>query len=359
MGQSRLRVGAGAKAGAGAGAGSGPAKAQCPAWERGGGCSQDFGPRLLPSPPAPSRSGCLLSRHGGEPITAGAWRGAGPRLAVYHLSPGVGTHPAYPFPGESPAPPWGGGQAGWVCHEDSHFPGNSGCRALPLSTYPPLGGWDGPIFQARTLRLRRAHSWKGMGWEDAQERPWSQRLGQQSTGLGAGKGWGSPGSGHGAHLVQMTSSCRLPWQRWHCVQRREKRSSRAFRWDTWGWQRLSRAPRPPHLAPPHLPALSPPSDTAQTPGAGRTHTRLLGKAGQHRVLGPSQELGHPIPAHCQSQLLKVPRGWRTTERVCWENSPGELPGWGPRTLCGGWREGPPAQGPWVYWVAVPAPGVGV
>lgn len=35
-----------------------------------------------------------------------------------------------------------------------------------------------------------------------------------------------------AHLVQMTSSCRLPWQRWHCVHRREKRSSRALRWDT-------------------------------------------------------------------------------------------------------------------------------
>lgn len=231
-------------------------------------------------------------------------------------------------------------------------------RCLPKHP-PPLGGWDGPIFQTRTLRLRTAHSWKGMGGEDAQERPWSQRLGPQPTGLGAGKGRGSPGSGHGTHLVQMTSSCRLPWQRWHCVQRREKRSSRAFRWDTWGRQRLSRAPPPPHLAPPHLPALSPPSDTAQTPGAGRTHTRLLWGGGSAQVLGPSQELGHPIPAHCQSQLLKVPRGWRTTEQVCWENSPGELPGWGPRTLCGGWRQGPPAQGPWAHWVAVPADGVGV
>lgn len=95
------------------------------------------------------------------------------------------------------------------------------------------------------------------------------------------------------------------------------------------------------------------------PGLAELTHGSWGKAGQHQVLGPSQELGHPIPAHCQSQLLKVPRGWRTTEQVCWENSPGELPGWGLRTLCGGWREGPPAQGPWAYWVAVPAPGVGV
>lgn len=51
-------------------------------------------------------------------------------------------------------------------------------------------------------------------------------LGLRSPGLGSLQG--GP-----AYLVQMTSSCRLPWQRWHWVQRREKRSSRAFRWDTW------------------------------------------------------------------------------------------------------------------------------
>lgn len=231
MGQSRLRVGAGA--GAGAGAGSGPAKAQCPAWERGGGCSQDFGPRLLPSPPAPSRSGLFAQQARGEPITAGAWRGAGPRLAVYHLSPGVGTHPAYPFPGESPAPPWGGGQAGWVCREDSHFPGNTGCRALPLSTRPSGGlGWA--HFSGKDTEAQEGSQLEGDGLGGCSGEALESEVGSTIHRPGSWEGAGQPGVGHGAHLVQMTSSCRLPWQRWHCVQRREKRSSRAFRWDTWG-----------------------------------------------------------------------------------------------------------------------------
>ena len=37
------------------------------------------------------------------------------------------------------------------------------------------------------------------------------------------------------HLVQMTSSWRLPWQRWHCVHRRENFSSRTFRVEISFW----------------------------------------------------------------------------------------------------------------------------
>lgn len=82
-------------------------QARCPAQ----GWSGPF-PGLWPRPaahPPPSRVGLFAQRAwGGGAITAGARGGAGPP-AVYHLSPGVGTRPAHPFPGESPAPPWGRG----------------------------------------------------------------------------------------------------------------------------------------------------------------------------------------------------------------------------------------------------------
>lgn len=99
----------------------------------------------------------------------------------------------------------------------------------------------------------------------------------------------------GTYLVQMTSSCRLPWQRWHWVQRRVKRSSRAFRWDTWGAgvQWAVHTPTPTLGYPvSHLPL----SGTAPTPGAGRTCTQLLG-AVSTGAMGPSQVWPpHPAPS---------------------------------------------------------------
>ena len=35
------------------------------------------------------------------------------------------------------------------------------------------------------------------------------------------------------HFVQSTSSCRLPWHRWHSVHRRENFSSKAAKWDIY------------------------------------------------------------------------------------------------------------------------------
>lgn len=51
----------------------------------------------------------MLSGHGGSRNSGYPRRRWAPP-AVYHLSPGVGTSPAHPFPGESLARPGGGGQ---------------------------------------------------------------------------------------------------------------------------------------------------------------------------------------------------------------------------------------------------------
>lgn len=148
-------------------------------------------PAAQPTRPLPQRAVCSAG-------TGGADNGgclARCRATAGRISPVTwrGNPPRLPVPWGKPGPALGRGP-GWLGVSGGQpFPGQHWVPGPAPQHPPPLGGWDGPIFQARTLRLRRAHSWKGMGWEDAQERPWSQRLGQQSTGLGTGKGRGSPG----------------------------------------------------------------------------------------------------------------------------------------------------------------------
>lgn len=138
--------------------------------------------------------------------------------------------------------------------------------------------------------------------------------------------------------MQMTSSCKLPWQRWHCVQRREKRSSRAFRCDTWAQGGLSRtvgSGLPQLRPPPH----SPPSDRALTPVADRTHTQLLGE-GWASARGAGTEPGpslhpcisallrpRPIPASESPQRLEN-KGLSVRGKLPW-GTPGRVrtPGW--------------------------------
>lgn len=52
-------------------------------------------------------------------------------VAVYHLSPGVGTRPAHLFPGESLAPPWGERLGAW--------PALDQLETLPQATGGDLG----------------------------------------------------------------------------------------------------------------------------------------------------------------------------------------------------------------------------
>ena len=119
--------------------GCGPGGRQGP--RQGRGCSQDFGPCVLPTRRPPTR-GCLLSKPGGEPITAGARSGAGPP-AVYHLAPGTwrGNPPRPPVPWGKPGPPWGRGLGPcmclcvMVCMAISWA--GTGCPALPTQQ-PPM-----------------------------------------------------------------------------------------------------------------------------------------------------------------------------------------------------------------------------
>lgn len=61
-------------------------------------------------------------------------------MAVYHLSPGVGTRPAHLFPGESPAPPSGGGGAG--VGRVTISPEDQGSRSCPTLQARPLRPWS-------------------------------------------------------------------------------------------------------------------------------------------------------------------------------------------------------------------------
>lgn len=132
--------------------GCGPGGGQRPQWGRG--CSQDFGPCVLPTRRPPTRS-CLLSGPrvgGGKLVTAGARAGAGPP-AVYHLAPGTwrGNPPRPPIPWGKPSPPWGRGPRPCVCFCVMvcacawPFLGQIlGARPSPLSSppAPPQGGQD-------------------------------------------------------------------------------------------------------------------------------------------------------------------------------------------------------------------------
>lgn len=159
---------------------------------------------------------------GGETGNSGCSHGRW--AAVYHLAPGTwrGNPPRPPIPWGKPGPPWGRGPRPCVCFCVMAcacawpFLGQIlGARPSPLSSppAPPQGGQDG----CTGLLCRLGH-WVG-----------------ETLTAGGGCVGGTRGAAlaqPAAHLVQMTSSCRLPWQRWHCVHRREKRSSRALRWDT-------------------------------------------------------------------------------------------------------------------------------
>lgn len=131
-------------------AAAGPHQAQCPAQ----GWSGPF-PGLWPRPaahPPPSRVGLFAQRAWGGAITAGARGGAEPP-AVYHLSPGVGTRHAHPFPGEKPGPTLGKGVGAAVA------PGaDPGRQTLPHPVVPHPDPWEGWVstarFAAMTLRVR-------------------------------------------------------------------------------------------------------------------------------------------------------------------------------------------------------------
>lgn len=232
MGQSRLR-------GSPEGGRSGPEAGQPAAGPAAGqGPFPGLWPLCAAHPtPLPQRAVCSVGTGGADNSGCSLRRWATSRISpvTWHLA----WEPAPPTCslGKAQPRPGGGGQdpvcvgGGWGVPLPRQILG--AWPALPPAALPSpwQAGMDISRFAGQDIKAQWDPTARGGCGGHFSLSPGNQGSGPRASGAWRNLG-PDAGANRRAHLVQMTSSCRLPWQRWHWVHRREKRSSRALRWDT-------------------------------------------------------------------------------------------------------------------------------